>query len=127
MPRRKTTLSLVKSDGSHGGGCCRSRTTGNVAALRLHLNAPASRGSSRELHPANQSPAIDVRLHRDLAYLQVDVWHLQLVIEVLVPALVDVELLVYRIGIGRIPHRWLVDPLGGAAGRCPAIGRFLVL
>jgi hypothetical protein len=46
-----------------------------------------------------------------------------LVVEVLLLVLVDV----WRVGLGRLRHRLLAVPAGGAAGRCAAAGRFLVL
>jgi hypothetical protein len=91
MRRPKTTLVLAGSGTGYDGGCCRSRTTGNAAALRWHPPL-GSRGLSASSPLPITHPRIDFRLHGDLACLQVDVCHF--VVEVLVPALVDVELVV---------------------------------
>jgi hypothetical protein len=53
MRRPKTTLVLVRSGTGHDGGCCRSRTTGNAAALRWH--PPTGQQGSSPRAPRSQS------------------------------------------------------------------------
>ena len=93
----------------------RARELGRLANQSASLAADAC---PRMHETAAAEPRVEVQTAGDA----VDVMGTERrpdLVEVLVRPLVDVELVVSLVSIGRLHHRLLVVPAGGAAGRCP--------